>query len=82
MNSSDERFRMVEFQLARRGIVDERLLEAFRTVRREEFLPSGLAEFAYRDTPLPIAEGQTISQPYIVALTIDALAGCGKSHLS
>jgi protein-L-isoaspartate(D-aspartate) O-methyltransferase len=64
---------MVEFQLARRGITDQRVLDAFRSVPREEFLPEGLADFAYRDTPLPISEGQTISQPYIVALTIDAL---------
>jgi protein-L-isoaspartate(D-aspartate) O-methyltransferase len=44
-----------------------------RKVPREEFLPSHLREFAYADTPLPIAEGQTISQPYIVALMADAL---------
>ena len=72
---------MVEFQLARRGIDDERLLEAFRTVPREDFLPKGLAEFAYHDTPLPIAEGQTISQPYIVALTIYALGLRGRERV-
>jgi len=64
---------MVKFQLAGRGITDQRVLDAFRSVPREEFLSEDLAEFAYRDTPLPISEGQTISQPYIVALTIDAL---------
>lgn len=73
MSYADERSQMVELQLARRGITDQRLLDAFRSVPREEFLPPDLAEFAYRDTPLPISEGQTISQPYIVALTIDAL---------
>ena len=73
MSFADERSQMVEFQLARRGIIDQRLLDAFRSVPREDFLSEDLAEFAYRDTPLPISEGQTISQPYIVALTIDAL---------
>jgi protein-L-isoaspartate(D-aspartate) O-methyltransferase len=72
---------MVEFQLAGRGIDDERLLEAFRTVPREDFLPKGLAELAYRDAPLPIAEGQTISQPYIVAVTIDALSLRGRERV-
>lgn len=64
---------MVERQLVRRGISDGPVLEAFQTVAREEFLPPGLREFAHRDTPLPIAEGQTISQPYIVAVTVQAL---------
>lgn len=72
---------MVEFQLARRGIDDEFLLEAFRAVPREEFLPKNLAEFAYQDTPLPISAGQTISQPYIVALTIYALQLRGQERV-
>jgi len=67
------RRRMVEFHLAGRGIADPRVLDAFRSVPREAFLPESLAEFAYEDTPLPIDQGQTISQPYIVALTIQAL---------
>jgi protein-L-isoaspartate(D-aspartate) O-methyltransferase len=65
---SAERRRMVAEQLVARGIADERVLEAMGQVRREAFLPAELAEFAYDDSPLPIAEGQTISQPYIVAL--------------
>lgn len=69
----DARLNMVDLQLVRRGLSDPRLLEAFRSVPREEFVPPGLAEFAYSDAPLPIAENQTISQPYIVALTVDAL---------
>ena len=73
MGLTDERDRMVELHLARRGISDPRVLEAFRTVPREAFVPPELAEFAYRDAPLPIGEGQTISQPYIVALTVEAL---------
>ncbi len=67
------RTRMLEVHLAGRGITDPRLLAAFRGVPREEFVPSELAEFAYDDTPLPIGEGQTISQPYIVALSLEAL---------
>ena len=65
---------MVELQLAGRGISDPRVLDAFRAVPREAFLPPDMAEFAYRDTPLPIAAGQTISQPYIVAVTTEALS--------
>jgi len=65
---------MVDLQLARRGIATPRTLEAFREVPREAFLPAELAEFAYRDTPLPIGDDQTISQPYVVAVTIEALA--------
>jgi protein-L-isoaspartate(D-aspartate) O-methyltransferase len=65
---------MVERQLARRGITDSRVLAAFREVPREEFVAPGLREFAYRDTPLGIGEGQTISQPYVVALSLQALA--------
>ncbi len=64
---------MVRTQIAARGVRDPRILEAMRTVPREAFLPPELAEFAYEDHPLPIAEGQTISQPYIVALMTAAL---------
>ena len=64
---------MVDLQLAKRGIRDARVLQAFRDVPREAFVPPDLAEFAYNDSPLPIGDGQTISQPYIVALTVDAL---------
>jgi len=66
------RERMVERQIERRGLDDPALLAAFRAVPREEFVTRGYAEAAYADTPLPIESGQTISQPYIVALTIDA----------
>ncbi len=64
---------MVDAHLARRGITDTKVLDAFRSVSREAFVPEELSEFAYEDTPLPIGEGQTISQPYIVALTIQEL---------
>lgn len=64
---------MVENQIAARGVHSELVLNAMRTVSREAFLPKDLREFAYEDTPLPIGEGQTISQPYIVALMTEVL---------
>jgi len=67
------RERMVRRQLAARGIHDERLLEAFRQVPREEFVPPDVHGAAYDDGPLPIGEGQTISQPFIVAMMADLL---------
>jgi protein-L-isoaspartate(D-aspartate) O-methyltransferase len=73
MDFSKQRRDMIEHQIAARGVRSELVLEALRKVPREQFLPSHLREFAYEDTPLPIAEGQTISQPYIVALMADAL---------
>jgi protein-L-isoaspartate(D-aspartate) O-methyltransferase len=63
----------VEQQIAARGVRDELVLEAMRKVPRELFLPKNLREFAYEDTPLPIADEQTISQPYIVAFMAEAL---------
>jgi protein-L-isoaspartate(D-aspartate) O-methyltransferase len=63
---------MVDVQIARRGVRDRHVLEAMRRVPREAFVEPGLEEFAYEDGPLPIAEGQTISQPYIVALMIES----------
>src|SRR5436190_6675935 len=65
------RERMVQVQIARRGIRDNRVLDAMRSVPREAFVEPGFEEFAYEDGPLPIGEGQTISQPYIVALMIE-----------
>jgi protein-L-isoaspartate(D-aspartate) O-methyltransferase len=70
---ADERHAMVQRQIVRRGVRDELVLEAVRTVPREDFLPEELREFAYEDSPLPIEEGQTISQPFIVALMSEAL---------
>ena len=66
------REKMVERQIAARGIGDRRILDAFRSVPREEFIPDHLREFAFEDAPLPIEADQTISQPYIVALMIEA----------
>ncbi|MFL6843657.1 MAG: protein-L-isoaspartate(D-aspartate) O-methyltransferase [Allosphingosinicella sp.] len=66
------RERMVQRQIAARGIKGRRLLDAFRAVPREEFVPEGVRELAYEDGPLPIEADQTISQPYIVAMMIEA----------
>lgn len=68
-----EREKMVEEQLARRGITDERVLEAMRRVPRHRFVEEGLQHRAYGDHPLPIGEEQTISQPYIVGLMTSLL---------
>lgn len=65
---------MVERDIASRGVRDEAVLAAMRSVPRHRFLPARMEEFAYEDSPLPIAEGQTISQPYIVAVMAEALA--------
>ncbi|HYD31775.1 MAG TPA: protein-L-isoaspartate(D-aspartate) O-methyltransferase [Azospirillaceae bacterium] len=62
-----ERRKMVERQIAGRGIRDKRVLEAMGSVPREAFAPKPLIDFAYADTPLPLTKGATISQPYIVA---------------
>jgi protein-L-isoaspartate(D-aspartate) O-methyltransferase len=64
---------MVDRHIRARGVRDPRVLTAMATIPREAFLPPELAEFAYEDRPLPIEAGQTISQPYIVALMTEAL---------
>jgi len=69
---ADLRERMIRRQIKSRGIADPRILEAFRAVPREAFVSASYAEAAYEDRPLPIEAGQTISQPYIVALMIEA----------
>ena len=69
---NDARARMVDVQIARRGVRDRHVLDAMRKVPREAFVAPGFEEFAYEDTPLPIGHDQTISQPYIVALMIEA----------
>jgi protein-L-isoaspartate(D-aspartate) O-methyltransferase len=68
------RSRMVERQLRRRGILDERVLAAMERVPREAFVPVSLVGHAYDDAALPIGEAQTISQPYIVAAMCELLA--------
>jgi protein-L-isoaspartate(D-aspartate) O-methyltransferase len=76
LDLTNERLRMVNDQIAARGVRNPAVLEAMRRVPREAFLPDEFAEFAYRDTPLPIEAGQTISQPYIVALMIEGVEPC------
>jgi protein-L-isoaspartate(D-aspartate) O-methyltransferase len=65
--------RMIRSQIVARGVTDERVLDAFRQTPREIFVPANLRSAAYDDTPLPLARGQTISQPYIVAAMTEAL---------
>lgn len=67
------RDRMIERDIVGRGISDARVIEAMRRVPREEFVPPARRRVAYDDAPLPIGRGQTISQPYIVALMLEAL---------
>lgn len=68
------RQRMVDDDLRGRGIADERVLQAVLRLPRHEFVPEAYRSQAYEDHPLPIGEGQTISQPYIVAIMLEALA--------
>jgi len=80
-NLDEARRRMVEHDLRGRGIRDEKVLEAMGRIRREEFVDESLREMAYADTPLPIGEGQTISQPYVVALMTEALKLRGREKV-
>ena len=68
-----ERERMVAEQIEGRGVTDAAVLAAMRTVPRHEFVPADMRDHAYRDSPLPIGHGQTISQPCIVAFMTEAL---------
>ncbi len=68
-----ERRAMIEYQLRRRGLRDERVLEAMLRVPRHEFVPASYLHAAYEDRPLPIGETETISQPYIVAAMTQAV---------
>jgi len=75
------RERMVETQIKARGIKDERVIQAMLKVPRHLFVPPSLRDQAYGDFPLPIGEGQTISQPYIVALMTEALELKGNERV-
>lgn len=72
---------MVADHLSRRDISDPRVLAAFATVPRDHFVPPALVDRSYEDTPLPIGAGQTISQPYVVALTVQALRLAGHERV-
>lgn len=75
------RNRMVNEQIISRGVHDERLLDALRCVPRHLFVPEEYAHIAYSDSPLPIGHGQTISQPYIVALMTELLELEGEENV-
>jgi protein-L-isoaspartate(D-aspartate) O-methyltransferase len=75
------RVRMVDDQLRRRDIVDQRVLDAMERVPRELFVPEGERPRAYDDAALPIGHGQTISQPYMVARICEALALTGPERV-
>ncbi len=64
---------MIREQIVARGVADPRVLDALRSVPREPFVPAGLRDSAYEDSPLPLTRGQTISQPFIVALMTEML---------
>jgi len=78
---SQDRCEMVETQIINRGIVDERVIDAFRNVPRHLFVRESDIKNAYSDHPLPIGQGQTISQPYIVALMTSHLDLTGKEKV-
>jgi protein-L-isoaspartate(D-aspartate) O-methyltransferase len=73
INFEKERMRMVDEQIAGRGVKDERVLAAMRKVPRHEFLPEAIRGMAYEDSALPLGEGQTMSQPYMVAIMTELL---------
>lgn len=76
-----DRERMVRDQLAARGIKDPKVLDAMKNVPRHMFVPENMLSHAYSDEPLPIGEGQTISQPYIVAYMTEVLALQGRERV-
>jgi protein-L-isoaspartate(D-aspartate) O-methyltransferase len=80
-DSTQAREKMVAEQLAARGITDARVLEAMRSVPRDRFIPSELRDHAYDDSPLPIGAEQTISQPYMVALTCEVAQLSGAERV-
>lgn len=76
-----QRAEMIERQLRRRGIIDSGVLAAMAAVRREEYVPNEFRARAYEDAPLPIGEGQTISQPYIVGVMTASLHLTGSERV-
>jgi len=76
-----QRERMVETQIKARGVADGKVLEAMGKVPRHLFVPENMRSYAYGDEPLPIGEGQTISQPYIVAYMTEVLELRGEDRV-
>jgi protein-L-isoaspartate(D-aspartate) O-methyltransferase len=81
INFEKERIRMVEEQIVGRGVKDERVLAAMRKVPRHEFLPEAIRGMAYEDSALPLGEGQTMSQPYMVAVMSEFLGLSGTERV-
>lgn len=81
MDYAELRRKMVEQQLMRRGIENPKVLDVFRKIERHKFIPEELKPSAYADHPVPIGEGQTISQPYIVALMTEYLDLIGEEKV-
>jgi protein-L-isoaspartate(D-aspartate) O-methyltransferase len=81
IDAVDARGRMVEQQLRQRGITDERVLAAMGRVPRELFVPESLRSYAYDDGALPIGQGQTISQPFVVATICSLLSLRGNERV-
>jgi protein-L-isoaspartate(D-aspartate) O-methyltransferase len=80
-NEEKERGRMVDEQIVGRGVKDERILAAMRRVPRHEFLPEAIRGMAYADNALPLGEGQTMSQPYMVAIMTELLGPTGTERV-
>jgi len=78
---AEDRRLMVETQIRKRGVTDERVLRAMATVPRHKFVPASWINHAYADEPLPIGHGQTISQPYIVAAMVVSLVLTGSENV-
>lgn len=81
MDTAALRNRMVEEQLMPRGIRDAKVLDAFRKLERHKFMPEEMRSSAYADFPVPIGDGQTISQPYIAALMTECLNLTGEEKV-
>lgn len=81
INYEKERFRMVDEQILCRGVRDERVIAAMRKVHRHEFLPEAIRGMAYQDSALPLGEGQTMSQPYMVACMTELLGLQGTERV-
>jgi protein-L-isoaspartate(D-aspartate) O-methyltransferase len=81
INYEKERSRMVDEQIAGRGVKEVRVLAVMRKIPRHEFLPEGIRGMAYNDSALPLGEGQTMSQPYMVALMTELLGLTGTERV-
>lgn len=76
-----ELYKMIETQIVQRGIKDEKVIQALKSIDRKDFIPHAYQEYAYDDGPISIGYGQTISQPYIVALMTELLELNGNERV-